>query len=167
MSGTVRVSGYTPGPSHPPPPLVKMRLWSFHPKYLDPAGLVAAWREALLARAVLDGETKGYRNHPQLVRFREQALPAACIALYLRALLEEANSRSYSFDRTKVPSFSSVQPIPVTRGQLDYEWQHLLGKVEKRNSAWFDRLRPIRNAKTHPLFTVVPGPLATWEKVPR
>ena len=32
-----------------------MRLWSLHPCYLDPAGLVAVWREGLLARAVLRG----------------------------------------------------------------------------------------------------------------
>ncbi|HEU5178767.1 MAG TPA: pyrimidine dimer DNA glycosylase/endonuclease V, partial [Burkholderiales bacterium] len=32
-----------------------MRLWSLHPKYLDARGLVALWREALLAQAVLRG----------------------------------------------------------------------------------------------------------------
>ena len=37
-----------------------MRLWTLHPKYLDPQGLVALWREALLARAVLQGKTRGY-----------------------------------------------------------------------------------------------------------
>ncbi len=40
-----------------------MRLWSLHPKYLDVKGLVRAWREGLLARKALGGETKGYRNH--------------------------------------------------------------------------------------------------------
>ena len=43
-----------------------MRLWSIHPRYLDSMGLVALWREALLAQAVLRGETKGYKFHPQL-----------------------------------------------------------------------------------------------------
>jgi hypothetical protein len=47
-----------------------MRLWTIHPRYLDSQGLVALWREALLARAVLRGETRGYRHHPQLIRFR-------------------------------------------------------------------------------------------------
>lgn len=28
-----------------------MRLWSLHPKHLDPQGLVALWREVLLARS--------------------------------------------------------------------------------------------------------------------
>ena len=48
-----------------------MRLWSVHPKYLDSKGLVALWREALLAKQVLEGGTKGYRNHPQLDRFKK------------------------------------------------------------------------------------------------
>jgi hypothetical protein len=43
-----------------------MRLWSLHPQYLDPAGLVAVWREGLLARAVFAGQTTGYKHHPQL-----------------------------------------------------------------------------------------------------
>ncbi len=34
-----------------------MRLWTLHPKYLDPRGLVALWREALFAQAVLRGWT--------------------------------------------------------------------------------------------------------------
>jgi len=30
-----------------------MRLWTIHPKYLDRQGLLALWREALLAQKVL------------------------------------------------------------------------------------------------------------------
>ena len=67
-----------------------MRLWSLHPKYLDPQGLVALWREALLAQAVLRGDTRGYKAHPQLDRFRAQASPEAAIAAYLLAVWEEA-----------------------------------------------------------------------------
>ena len=52
-----------------------MRLWTLHPRYLDARGLVALWREALLAQKVLRGKTRGYRAHPQLQRFREQADP--------------------------------------------------------------------------------------------
>jgi len=47
-----------------------VRIWSLHPKYLDRQGLTACWREALLAQAVLNGATRGYTRHPQLVRFR-------------------------------------------------------------------------------------------------
>ncbi|MFN3505685.1 MAG: pyrimidine dimer DNA glycosylase/endonuclease V, partial [Caldimicrobium sp.] len=60
-----------------------MRLWSIHPMYLDARGLVALWREALLARKVLIGETSGYRNHPQLVRFKRSASPLDAINRYL------------------------------------------------------------------------------------
>ena len=60
-----------------------MRLWTLHPRYLDPQGLVALWREALLARAVLRGEIRGYRHHPQLDRFRAQAAPVSALNAYL------------------------------------------------------------------------------------
>jgi Pyrimidine dimer DNA glycosylase (EC 3.2.2.17)/DNA-(apurinic or apyrimidinic site) lyase (EC 4.2.99.18) len=52
-----------------------MRLWSIHPKYLDVQGLLGLWREGLLAQKVLLGETKGYRNHPQLIRFKRTSDP--------------------------------------------------------------------------------------------
>ena len=52
-----------------------MRLWSLHPKYLDSKGLVAVWREGLLALEVLKGNTKGYRSHPQLTRFLQEGNP--------------------------------------------------------------------------------------------
>ena len=52
-----------------------MRLWSIHPKYLGTKGLVALWREALLAQKVLQGNTKGYKIalryfglKPQIIR---------------------------------------------------------------------------------------------------
>ncbi len=86
-----------------------MRLWSIHPQYLDPQGLVALWREALLAQAVLRGETRGYRNHPQLERFKEHAAPLAAISHYLQAVYAEATRRGYRFNRPlKNPS-----PPPV------------------------------------------------------
>jgi hypothetical protein len=47
-----------------------MRIWSLHPKYLDAKGLVALWRESLLAKQALESKTKGYKNHPQLNRFK-------------------------------------------------------------------------------------------------
>ena len=38
-----------------------MRIWSIHPRYLDARGLVALWREALLARAVhAEAGRRGY-----------------------------------------------------------------------------------------------------------
>ena len=70
-----------------------MRLWTLHPKYLDPKGLVALWREALLARAVLRGETSGYTRHPQLERFRSHEKPLFALDAYLAVVFDEAVSR--------------------------------------------------------------------------
>jgi hypothetical protein len=142
-----------------------MRLWSIHPEYLDRAGLVALWREALLAQAVLCGRTRGYRNHPQLERFKGQSRPEAAIASYLQAVWEEAARRGYRFDQAKIGFLSEVPKIEVTQGQLDYEWRWLRAKLEKRDQQHCRAMREGAPIKTHPLFEVVPGPVANWEKV--
>lgn len=144
-----------------------MRVWSVHPKYLDPAGIVALWREALLARAVLKGETRGYRHHPQLDRFRDQPDPVAAIEAYLRAVLTESIARGYAFDAAKLPPPSGpVPPIPVTDGQLAREWRHLLRKLTMRAPELHAKWGGIRKPECHPLFRVVRGPVASWEKAP-
>jgi len=142
-----------------------MRLWSLHPKYLDPQGLVALWREALLARAVLRGETRGYRHHPQLARFASHVSPRSAINAYLRAVYEEAVERGYDFDRSKVGPSRLVAPIVVPRGQMVHEWQHLLGKLSARSPTIHARWRDVVKPANHPLFRVRPGPVADWERV--
>src|SRR6185503_2640226 len=106
-----------------------MRIWTLHPSHLDPQGLVALWREGLLARAVLRGVTRGYRHHPQLQRFQEHATPRGAISGYLSAVHDEANRRGYRFDRSKVGPVRGCARIVATRGQLEFEWEHLLKKL--------------------------------------
>jgi hypothetical protein len=142
-----------------------MRLWSLHPKYLDPQGLVALWREALLARAVLRGETRGYKHHPQLARFGAHASPRSAINAYLRAVYEEAVERGYEFDRRKIGPSRSVARISVPSGQLLYEWQHLQRKLSERSPEIHARWRNVSEPANHPLFRVKPGPVAEWERV--
>lgn len=142
-----------------------MRLWSLHPRYLDPQGLVALWREALLARAVLRRMTKGYRHHPQLQRFQSHAAPRYAIAAYLSGVHDEATSRGYEFDRRKIGPLRSVTPIRVTRGQLDYEWEHLLRKLAARSPALYRKWRPVRAPESHPLFRSRPGDVEQWERI--
>ena len=118
-----------------------MRLWTVHPKYLDGKGLVALWREGLLAKAVLENKTKGYRNHPQLIRFRTHDQPVAAICEYLRAVRDESKERGYRFDGSKIPSNPVwVNPIAESRGQLNYEWMHLLRKLEVRDREAYKNL---------------------------
>ena len=141
-----------------------MRLWTLHPKYLDPVGLVALWREALLARAVLKGETVGYRHHPQLIRFRAQQHPVRTLDRYLHAVYAEALRRGYRFDRRK---FGPVRPggrIPERAGQLAFEWNHLLRKLHSRQPRLFEQLTELRRPAPHPLFRMLPGPVQPWER---
>jgi hypothetical protein len=141
-----------------------MRLWTLHPKYLDPQGLVALWREALLARAVLRGETKGYRHHPQLLRFQAQASPKSAINAYLAAVLAEAEARGYSFNRSKVGPVRGRIRISSSSGQVDYEWQHLMRKLRIRNPALHRKWRGTEEPDPHPVFRIVAGPIAKWER---
>ena len=142
-----------------------MRLWTLHPKYLDRAGLLALWREALLAQAVLRGKTRGYRKHPQLIRFRNHPEPLAAIGAYLTEILSEALRRGYRFDPAKIGSCRDVPAIPVTRGQLLYERGHLLGKLAIRDCAACHVLTKTDEPDPHPLFTICKGKVETWEKI--
>jgi hypothetical protein len=142
-----------------------MRIWSLHPKYLDRQGLLACWREALLAQKVLQGETIGYRNHPQLIRFRLSPEPLACVATYLASLAEEAEVRGYAFNRSKIIPGRSTLKIPVRRGQILHEWAHLQAKLAQRDPLWLERFSGIELPACHPLFTIVPGGMEPWEKV--
>ena len=141
-----------------------MRLWSLHPQYLDPQGLVALWREGLLARKVLLGNTQGYRNHPQLDRFKACDTPLAVIDAYLWAVQHEATARGYRFDSAKLGPWAPVATLAVTHGQLAYEWAHLLRKLHTRNPTLWEQWRHTAAPLPHPLMHLVDGPMADWER---
>lgn len=141
-----------------------MRLWSLHPRYLDARGLVALWREALLAKAVLLGQTRGYRQHPQLARFQSHPSPRDAINAYLAGVHAEALVRGYRFDQSKIGVVRAIEPIPVTRGQLEYEWAHLMAKLETRSPAHFHTLRSLTHPECHPVFRCGPGGVEPWER---
>jgi Pyrimidine dimer DNA glycosylase len=139
-----------------------MRLWSLHPSVLDRAGLLALWREGLLAQKVLLGQTNGYRFHPQLERFRASEDPVAAISTYLWAVADEAGARGYHFDTSKIAMKRQAVFIPVTRGQLEFERMHLSRKLRGRDRA---RLRMLTAARLmpHPMLRAVAGSVEPWE----
>lgn len=141
-----------------------MRLWSLHPRYLDSRGLTALWREALLAQKVLQGGTRGYRHHPQLLRFRAHREPLALIATYLSHVAAEAQARGYTFAQGKIAAARTDETVSVTRGQLAYEWAHLLAKLERRDPRRAEALRPLPEPEPHPVFYVIVGEVEPWEK---
>lgn len=146
-----------------------MRLWSLHPELLDTKGLVACWRETLLAQKVLSGQSSGYANHPQLVRLRATAEPLETVGAYLQALLIESLRRGYHFDASKI-SAPELAPhlgeVSVTSEQLNFEYRHLLRKLDIRSPQKAQMLREqcAQEIPVHPLFHVVPGPIEAWEK---
>lgn len=143
-----------------------VRLWTIHPRYLDAKGLVALWREALLARAVLTGQTRGYRHHPQLLRFRTASDPLAAINAYLVGIADEARVRGYEFDRRKIRGRRTHPKLTETRGQLLTEWDHLLDKLKDRSPDLARLWDAVPQPGAHGLFTLVDGPVRDWEKAP-
>ena len=141
-----------------------MRIWSIHPKYLDSRGLVALWRETLLAKKVLEGKSKGYNNHPQLDRFRKTENPIESINEYLSIVYYNSLERGYHFNKDKIDWKFKKTKITVTTGQLVYEVNHLLRKLKNRNPQMYIKLRENKNFDTHPIFKVVPGKIEKWEK---
>ena len=144
-----------------------MRLWSIHPEYLDAKGLVALWREGLLAQKVLLGETNGYKNHPQLIRFKNINNSLGAIATYLRHVEIEASKRGYTFDRNKIVNKRINSKILVTNKQADYEFNHLLAKLKSRDPELYKTLKNIRSIKLHPLFKKRKGEVEAWEVISR
>ena len=142
-----------------------MRLWSVHPKYLDSRGLVALWREALLAQAVLSGRTNGYLHHPQLHRFRGHAHPRGSIAEYLRGVHNESACRGYAFEKGRISRARCSGRMAVSRGQLIFEWEHLLAKLASRDADLRERLQLVKRPQPRPFFRIVPGDVEEWEKV--
>ena len=156
-----------------------MRLWSIHPKFLDKSGLVAVWREGLLAKKVLEGKTKGYKNHPQLERFKNTENPLFYINIYLNEIFIEASFRDYKFDYSKIGStiFDDLfkyqgKMLTVTVEQIAYEINHLLNKLEIRDKKAYNKLsekvfltESLMNNFVNPMFELIEGPVEKWEKV--
>lgn len=142
-----------------------MRLWSLHPSYLDSIGLVALWREGLLARKVLLGQTKGYTHHPQLIRFRETENPIQTIDAYLKAVHDEAVQRGYHFDLQKIAPPEQLPLLPLPDKQLEHEFRHLLNKLQKRTPQRYDLLYQTTVILPHPLFKIFQGNISSWEKL--
>ena len=141
-----------------------MRIWTLDPGYLDAKGLVAVWRETLLAQKVLKGATKGYKAHPQLIRFRKHADPIGAVATYLDGICAEARRRGYKFCEERIaPARTSIR-IQTFRGQLLFEWQHLKGKLKERDRKRYSELLAVQKPRAHPLFRIVAGGLEDWER---
>ena len=140
-----------------------MRLWTIHPRYLDTKGLLAVWREGLLAQKVLQNQTLGYRNHPQLKRFMHSPDAVGAIAAYLQVIFQEAVDRGYRFDEDKIGRAGFHGQITCTRGQLLYEWKHLREKLRQRDTIRYQAMETINEPEPHPLFHIIYGDVEGWE----
>jgi hypothetical protein len=141
-----------------------LRLWSIHPRYLDKKGLLALWREGLLAQKVLKGKTKGYINHPQLLRFKKHSHPLKAIASYLLQVWKESSKRGYNFNKGKIGATGKTKRTKVNRGQLEYEFNLLRSKLKKRDTRKYKEMQLVKDVEPHPTFKIIAGKIESWEK---
>ena len=126
-----------------------------------------------LVRRGRDAGARGYQNHPQLQRFKQQTAPVASIASYLQGVHAESLQRGYRFDASKIKPLpdvtanpaAAIASIATATGQIAYEWQHLLAKLQARSPEVHQQWQSTKEAGLHPLFHSMPGPVADWEKL--
>ena len=141
-----------------------MRLWSLHPKYLDKLGLLGLWRESLLAQKVLLGKTKGYKNHSQLIRFKRTNDPVLYIGTYLYYVYLEGKKRGYNFNEDKIIKYDLHLKMPVTIGQINFEFHHLLEKLKVRDNKKYEEIKNEKIIEPNPIFYIIDGDIEEWEK---
>ena len=134
---------------------------SLHPKYLDSKGLVALWREELLARAVLMNKTR-LQEPSQLERFKKAEDPVAAIDTYLLNVYKETCSRGYRFNKDKIEDRFTKSTIKVINGQISYELEHLRRKLRLRDSSRSSKLDGLTFPLPNPVFSIVEGDVEPW-----
>lgn len=149
-----------------------MRLWSIHPKYLDSKRLVTQWREALLCRAILDGKTKGYKEHPHFLRVKSHSQPYYFINSFLYVIWEEGKQRKFQFDKSKlmenlVQKYEEpLQLMEVTEGQVQYEFDFLQKKFGEFHIQYIKNLQNFNDfgIEVNPCFIKIFGDIMNFEK---
>jgi hypothetical protein len=118
-----------------------------------------------MAKAVLNGQTRGYKHHPQLQRFKKHSEPQAAINAYLWEVYKEAERRGYRFNVSKLETACDRAKIPVTDEQLQYEWAHLQKKLSTRDEKQYQKNASVIEIMPHPSIELVPGTIETWERI--
>lgn len=146
-----------------------MRLWSLHPSYLDRQGLLGLWRESLLAQHVLLGKTKGYTKHPQVMRFRRRSDCLQLLCDYLHSVADDGDRRGYNLDRSKITlPPTQIEPMPVTDGQIEYEFAHLQRKLLVRSPeqhAENSIITAVAQIRLHRVFVLCVGGIEDFERL--
>ncbi len=107
-------------------------------------------------------KTKGYRNHPQLIRFKSQKNPIKFINAYLNNLYLEAKKRDYNFNSKKINK-TTRNKLEVANKQLEYEFTHLLKKLRIRDPKKFREIKNTKRILPNPLFKIKKGQVEIWE----
>lgn len=122
---------------------------------MDKHGLIALWREGLLAQKALNGGAKGYQNNPQLVRFKRQDNPLKAIGTYLSFVAAEGARQGYKLNHEKIlyPNFDEAV-IEADLGQVAFEKEHLKDKLKRRDVIKFEELSSSKTIDANPIFNI-------------
>jgi len=131
-----------------------MRVWIVHPKYLDCKGLVALWRETLLARKVLKGKTKGWRNHPQLNKLKNHKNSVAAVNTYLLYVWKESEKRCYKFNKRKIEKNFTKKKIKIPKKEVISDFEELKNKLKKRDPKRYREIVKVKKIEVNPIFII-------------
>ena len=95
-----------------------MRLWSLHPRCLDAKGLVALWREGLLAQEVLRGKTRDYHFDRRCIARTRCAVRLTITVGQLRYELRHLRTKLRRRDPKRLrllPGLTDIVPHPLFR----------------------------------------------------
>lgn len=132
-----------------------MCLWSVHPQYLDKHGLMALWREGLLAQKALCASAAVSQSNPQLRRFKNNDNPLRAIGTYLSFVAAEGARQGYNLNHEKIlyPNFDQ-EVIPVDASQIAFEAERLKNKLRIRDKLKFKQLSSSRDIAANPIFNI-------------
>lgn len=130
-----------------------MCLWSIHPKYLDKLGLIALWREGLLAQKALSVPSTQYIRHSELERFKNNENPLKAIGSYLCYVAAEGAKRGYNFTHERIvyPNFDDYLII-INDDTLNLEVKNLKNKLKLRDKTKFKELTEMSKIESNPAF---------------
>ena len=138
-----------------------MKLWTFHPRYLDTCGLTGLWREAIMAQNILiklmQGKLVGYTNHPELNKIRnigESIFWEGAIRVYLDEIYKESVLRKHSFNQYKIRAsrgFLLNVEIWLSEEQLRQEEETIKERMAVRSPGRYQEVKDLQ-FEPHPLF---------------
>ena len=77
----------------------------------------------------------------------------------------ESKIRWYNFDLSKIESNTEQWIINVTKWQINYEFKHLLNKLQLRDPDRYNKYLNEKNIEVNSIFKIINWDIEEWEKI--